>query len=468
MNVVTPSFLEIDHIKFDHFRIPLLWFEDECVTNLMVLRRLSTDLKMALPCDVISLIIFTYIQVQSRQVPQVSCCVQTTVVNTSLGLYAFGSNNFWQLGNGKEPKGVSNGDYYFNNEANFVKIASGGDHSIGLTQDGHIYGWGYNSKGQLGLGDNKQSIQTMTKINVLGDFINCGGDHTVVINKGELIAFGYNLSGQLGIGTNDDYKADPQHIKPVNFKNVYSCSSGYKFTIILTDAGAFGAGNNEHGQLGIGSLVSQNLFTLIGTQFLSVSSGGHHVLALGKDGMIYAWGRNREGQLGIGNYQDKYYEPHKVKIGKLQHPIQLSAGGYHSMVLSKEFLYGWGKNSDGQLATRPEKYLVKTPKRIYLIGGPSVAPVVTKSAERKKDALWSGDSDDSGDQTESEEECDPGQQNRIANNDQILYVATGRQHTIVLTKQKQIYGWGDNSYNQLLKSSGDGAVKQPTKLELNF
>lgn len=35
---------------------------------------------------------------------------------------------------------------------NGVQVAAAADHSMALTRDGHVYGWGMNAEGQLGVG----------------------------------------------------------------------------------------------------------------------------------------------------------------------------------------------------------------------------------------------------------------------------------------------------------------------------
>ena len=70
-------------------------------------------------------------------------------------------------------------------------------------------------------------------------------------------------------------------------------------------------GSNQHGQLGLDSadeLPTGNRrvwlpreVKLEGVNFVDVSAGGYHTLALTESGQLYVFGRNDDGQLGLGD-----------------------------------------------------------------------------------------------------------------------------------------------------------------------
>jgi len=74
-----------------------------------------------------------------------------------------------------------------------VQIACGVEHSIALTNDGEIYGWGSNAEGQLALGHKVELVTKPTKIPNLDavpiTFIACGGYHTIAISKSGKLFF---------------------------------------------------------------------------------------------------------------------------------------------------------------------------------------------------------------------------------------------------------------------------------------
>jgi len=87
----------------------------------------------------------------------------------------------------------------------------------------------------------------------------------------------------------------------------------------------------------------QGSFTL----WLKVSAGSHHVVALKKDGTLWAWGFNKKGQLGDGATANK---TSPVQIGKDSRWVAISAGGMHSLALKLDNTsWSWGGNDHGQL-----------------------------------------------------------------------------------------------------------------------
>ena len=101
---------------------------------------------------------------------------------------------------------------------------------------------------------------------------------------------------------------------------------------------------------------------------MAVSAGKYHVLALDKDGYVWAWGYNKYGQIGQGSTQDWYEQAVKVKIDEntfLSDIVYIDAGFQYSMAIDR---YGniwvWGRNQYGQLGLgddpdQTEPYAVK-------------------------------------------------------------------------------------------------------------
>src|SRR5205823_8484085 len=86
-------------------------------------------------------------------------------------------------------------------------IAAGSAHCIAHSQDGNVYGWGYNGRGQLGAGSTSvaQSTPVMMKggpdnMNNISDLA-AGGNFSIMIRNSDRAVFvaGDNQSGQLGI-----------------------------------------------------------------------------------------------------------------------------------------------------------------------------------------------------------------------------------------------------------------------------
>jgi alpha-tubulin suppressor-like RCC1 family protein len=89
----------------------------------------------------------------------------------------------------------------FNNER-VVMISCGDRHSMALTECGHVYSWGLNEFGQLGIGNTVHSFVVViveNKCNVFIEKISCGSFHSLLLSSdGYIYAFGSNEYGELG------------------------------------------------------------------------------------------------------------------------------------------------------------------------------------------------------------------------------------------------------------------------------
>jgi alpha-tubulin suppressor-like RCC1 family protein len=120
-------------------------------------------------------------------------------------VWAWGNNEYGQLGTGdtqprSTPVAVKN-----LRGLDLVDIAAGGWHSVALTADGEVYGWGRGEHGRLGFGDDKSSKMIPQKVHTLeSEFIvqvSCGGTHSVALtNDGRIFSYGRGDHGRLGFG----------------------------------------------------------------------------------------------------------------------------------------------------------------------------------------------------------------------------------------------------------------------------
>ena len=99
-------------------------------------------------------------------------------------------------------------------------------------------------------------------------------------------------------------------------------------------------GDNTSGLLGDNR--APNYFS-----WTKISSGGLHTLAIRSDGLLYGWGRNTEGQLMQVSDTVHRSSPTQIGTGSWN---QVSAGLSHSIAIrSDNTLWAWGANKYGQL-----------------------------------------------------------------------------------------------------------------------
>ncbi|KAK7339702.1 hypothetical protein VNO77_20383 [Canavalia gladiata] len=109
----------------------------------------------------------------------------TLCVTVNGQIYAFGGNQFGQLGTGGDQPETSprqlDTSHFENKHSNIVSC--GARHSALLTDDGHLFTWGWNKYGQLGLGDSVDR-NIPCQVSVAGcrpRNVACGWWHTLLL-----------------------------------------------------------------------------------------------------------------------------------------------------------------------------------------------------------------------------------------------------------------------------------------------
>jgi len=92
-----------------------------------------------------------------------------------------------------------------------VDIACGQQHSLAVTDNGEVYGWGLNVFGQLGLGDTKDRLVPAQLTGLKDHFITsvaCGSEHSIALtDQGKVFTWGSSEYGQQGgaVGNFEDW-----------------------------------------------------------------------------------------------------------------------------------------------------------------------------------------------------------------------------------------------------------------------
>ena len=108
--------------------------------------------------------------------------------------------------------------------------------------------------------------------------------------------------------------------------------------MVLCDKGVYAWGDSRHGQLGLGAVSMTSTPTEVRAfadrAVLAVACGSYHTLVLTEDRHVYACGWGEHGQLGLGRRADVAV-PELITALKHKRIAQISAGSYHSAVLSE-------------------------------------------------------------------------------------------------------------------------------------
>jgi len=264
--------------------------------------------------------------------------------------YAWGDNGNGSLGD-NSTVAKSSPVTVLGGITNWSQISGGTSHSLGVTDTGIAYAWGYNATG--GLGDNS-TINKSSPVTVVGGITNwsqmSGGRFcSLGIAGGIAYAWGRGATGELGDGTTVD-KSSPVTIIG-GITNWSQVSAGFSHSLGLTDTGiAYAWGNSGFGRLGDGTIVARSSPVTVvgGLTWSQISAGSLHSLGVTDNGIAYAWGSNSNGQLGTGTVVSSR-TPITV-VGGITNWSQVSAGGSLGLgITSSGNLYAWGYGNAGRL-----------------------------------------------------------------------------------------------------------------------
>ena len=233
------------------------------------------------------------------------------------------------------------------------KAAAGDGYTIILRPDGSVWASGFNTNGELGIGNNTNQKRFSRCKDSNGNYINdavdvaAGGGHTLVLrSNGTVWAAGSNESGQLGNGNTTNQNRFVQVATGVRLPSgsytTISCGDSHS-AIIKTDGYLYTCGLNDNGQLGRGDTTNRSSFTQITTNIsnnvVSVSCGSLHTAAITSDGKLYTCGNGETGALGriVRNAWFKYDK--RFASTSLSSVSAVSCGNTATLAISNGNLY---------------------------------------------------------------------------------------------------------------------------------
>jgi alpha-tubulin suppressor-like RCC1 family protein len=165
-------------------------------------------------------------------------------------LYGWGWNKFGQLGTGDTADRME--PALIQLPSRIIKVVCGSGFSIALTEDGYCYSWGGNGCGQCGQGHVTsvlvpQLISALVTKKVIEISSSTGCNHSLALcDDGSVFSWGCNTRGQLGLSTND-HESSPQQVPFITeeetIEQIYVGGNGNGSSFIVTENGdlfAFG------------------------------------------------------------------------------------------------------------------------------------------------------------------------------------------------------------------------------------
>ena len=295
-----------------------------------------------------------------------------------------------------------------------VAVAAGGDFSMALTPDGHVWTWGRNDAGQLGDGTTTQRsipVQVPGVSHVVA--VAAGASHALALaSDGTVWAWGDNTDGQVGIFTVPSAPAVPSAQHVAGATGIVAISAaGSSNVAVKADGTAIAWGSNADGQLGTLHTGYQPQPVIGINAIKSLVTGGNATFALRTDGSVWAWGDNLHGELGDGTTRPRSTPEHLVdRTGA----TGLAAGlGFTTILEPNGTALGWGDNEFGSVGDGT------TTTRLHAVPVAVLTPIVD--------------------------------------------VGPGIGHTVALASDGTVWAWGLNDHGQV----GDGsATQQPTPVQV--
>jgi len=209
------------------------------------------------------------------------------------------------------------------------QVASGGNFTCALTDNGELLEWGWTRRGQ----SNRIARSTTSRL--------CLSPSPLIIKDGkpQNIVCGH-VHGMIFVAD----KKGNRHVASWGF--------------------------NHHGQLGLGHKETRERPVKIEglpKNVAMIDCGEFHNLALTEDHKVYAWGRNSYNQIGNGDSQDVDTPQHIIFFDNLPDNgfiVYVACGSNHSLAVTNTgHVYGWGFGDELQLGNGVED-LVKVPTLI--------------------------------------------------------------------------------------------------------
>ncbi|XP_074098195.1 regulator of chromosome condensation 1 [Cotesia typhae] len=274
-------------------------------------------------------------------------------------VFAWGSFRDSHGGMGLTPRGKESLPIEVLPTVKIVKIASGADHLVMLTDRGRVYTCGCAEQGQLGRipprSVDRHSRNALLHVltpglvgfkvsrNLVFDDIWAGQYCTLTRDRktGDIWAFGLNNYHQIGLKDTVPY-FQPNLSKTFSNKQWKHISSGQHHTIALDDLGCvYVLGRKEYGRLGLGSNCNDateltKVESLEKKKIIDVAAGSAQSFAITDSGELYAWGMGSSNQLGTGN-EDDVDTPVLIKSKQLEgkNVVRVSGGGQHTIILAQ-------------------------------------------------------------------------------------------------------------------------------------
>ncbi|CAG2163403.1 unnamed protein product, partial [Oppiella nova] len=361
---------------------------------------------------------------------------------------------------------------------------NGNDFVLAINDMKHVFSGGNNSEGQLG-----RRTKRRNEKNIL-----------FVTNNDTLYGMGGNNKGCLGFGHNTEVKT-PQIIPQLCNQRIQRFINGYDFVLAINDMNHVCSwGHNDCGQLGRDwgpkdHYSQPEEISYLNNKYIKhICCGFQQSLALTAGGQVYVWGENNLGQIANYDRHSIYPRPRIIfvvskgpdsmntympskkssfedEVLKLIQnipddnnmdtlPTKQKHTDHNSkkniiFITNNDSAYGLGGNASGCLGLGHNDE-VKTPQIITELCRKRIQKIINGNtfvlAINNRNHVFSWGHNNRGqlgrEMTEFGDYLKP-RNISYMNDKNIQHIYCGTQHSLALTTDGQVYGWGDNRWGQI-------------------
>jgi len=352
--------------------------------------------------------------------------------------------------------------------------------AMAIDNNGQAWGWGWNTYGQLGIGEEGPEFGYSTPVAVCGNHTFCkisGSQYSYVAidNLNKIWTWG---AGILGTGGEDGLGealepvrvCEPYNITEISFNQIGGNNGGFAVGVD-PNGQAWGWGNNNHGQLGNNdseeeSEQSTPVAVCGNHTFCKIDSSESTSIALDSNGQAWCWGLGDLGQLG-NNEETCESTPVAVCGGHTFSQIGTTEGETSYAIDTTGQAWAWGKGEYGELGDNGSgEHAECTPVAVCgehlfidINGGYQFAIGLDTNGQ-----AWGWGYNYYGNlgNNDSEEESEQSTPVAVCGNHTFCNIDVAGSHVCAIDNNGQAWGWGYNIYGELGNNDSGEEANQST------
>jgi alpha-tubulin suppressor-like RCC1 family protein len=267
-------------------------------------------------------------------------------------LWGWGAGNYGQQGDNIDSEHNIIIPTQIGTDTNWKEISAGDATTFAIKTNGTLWVCGFGNEGQLGIGITVDKIFILTQIGTSTNWrsIDAGDTHNMAIKtNGTLWSWGANNYGELGLGTITPSELSPMQVGTATDWATVSVGFGYSNLALKTNKTLWACGLNSIGNFGNGNTTNSSIMIQVGTEanWEKISSGSQSSHAIKTNGTLWAWGNNTYSIYGDGTNVDLYIP---TQIGTNTDWNIIDTNSFHVNSLKTDnSLYTWGLGNWGNL-----------------------------------------------------------------------------------------------------------------------